>query len=46
MTSNPQILPSMALFTPLQGGLGAFVATTFLDWLWVKVYDAEMRSGR
>lgn len=46
LTSNPTRLPDMALFTPLQGGLIAFVAVTLLDWLWVKIYDAELRSGR
>jgi hypothetical protein len=46
VTSNPNMLPHLALFTPVQGGLIAFVAITFLDWLWVKIYDAEMRSGR
>jgi uncharacterized membrane protein len=46
LASNEKMMPSFALFTPLQGALIAFVAVTFLDWLWVKAYDAEMRSGR
>lgn len=46
LTSNPDRLPDTALFTPLQGGLITFVAVSFLDWLWVKMYDAELRSGR
>ena len=46
LTSNPAKLPHLALFTPVQGGLIAFAATALLDWLWVKVYDSEMRSGR
>ncbi|HEX9965358.1 MAG TPA: hypothetical protein VGB04_10300 [Allosphingosinicella sp.] len=46
LTSNPAKLPHLALFTPVQGGLIAFAAATFLDWLWVKVYDSEMRSGQ
>lgn len=46
LTSNPEKLPNLALFTPLQGGLIAFAAATLLDWLWVKVYDSEIRSGR
>ena len=46
LTSNPAKLPNLALFTPVQGGLIAFAAATFLDWLWVKVYDSEIRSGR
>lgn len=46
LTSNPALLPNRAIFTPLQGGLIAFVLMTFLDWLWVKAYDSEMRSGQ
>ena len=45
LTSNPAKLPDMALFTPVQGGLIAFAAATLLDWLWVKVYDLEIRGG-
>ena len=44
LTSNPAKLPDMALFTPVQGGLIAFAAATLLDWLWVKVYDREIRG--
>ncbi|HEX8126873.1 MAG TPA: hypothetical protein VF548_14960 [Allosphingosinicella sp.] len=44
LTSNPAKLPDMALFTPVQGGLIAFAAATLLDWLWVKVYDIEIRG--
>ena len=44
LTSNPR-MPTFELFTPLQGGLMAFVAATFLDWLWVKAYDSELRRG-
>jgi hypothetical protein len=44
LTSNPAKLPDMALFTPVQGGLIAFAAATLLDWLWVKVYDLELRG--
>lgn len=43
LTSNPR-MPTFELFTPLQGGLLAFVAVAFLDWLWVKAYDAELRT--
>jgi hypothetical protein len=43
LTSNPR-MPTFEMFTPLQGGLIAFFAVTFLDWLWVKVYDTEVRS--
>jgi hypothetical protein len=46
LTSNPHHLPTFALFTPVQGGLMTFVAVTFLDWLWIKIYDAELRSAR
>ena len=46
VTSNPAMLPHRALFTPVQGGLIAFVALTFLDWLWVRTYDSEIRKGK
>jgi small-conductance mechanosensitive channel len=46
MTSNPVLMPSIVLFTPIEGGLIAFAAATFLDWMWVRVYDAEMRAGQ
>jgi hypothetical protein len=44
LISNPAKLPDMALLTPVQGGLIAFAAATLLDWLWVKVYDIEIRG--
>jgi FtsH-binding integral membrane protein len=43
VSSNPK-MPTFEIFTPLQGGLIAFLALTFLDWLWVKVYDSEVRG--
>jgi hypothetical protein len=46
LTSNPAKLPDRTIFSPWEGGLIAFFALTFLDWLWVKVYDAEIRSGK
>jgi small-conductance mechanosensitive channel len=46
LTSNPALLPNLALFTPLQAGIATFFAATFLDWLWVKAYDREMRGNR
>lgn len=46
LVSHPGTLPTFNLLTPMQGALAAFVLSTALGWIWMKVYDAEQRAGR
>jgi hypothetical protein len=45
-TSSPARFPDYRIFQPWQGAVIAFVLAAFLDWLWVKAYDADVQAGR